>query len=90
MLPRQPDQPPLHSAQELGVGREHDVLGNDRRVDRRLGEVGRLDHFRPGGDDEALLNERHQPLLAHDKHDYFEPMVVRNLRVTGAEDRSLS
>ena len=61
----QPHQPLARPVHQLGVGREHHVLGLHRGVDDHPREVGRLD--RPGldGNRQALLDQRREPLLAH-------------------------
>ena len=50
---------------ELGVGREGDVLRLHRGVDDGAGEIGRLDRSAPGRRRQALLQQRLQPLGAH-------------------------
>ena len=50
---------------ELGVGRKGHRLGLHRGVDNHLGEVGGLGRAGARGDRKALLDQRHELLLAH-------------------------
>ena len=50
---------------ELGVGREGDVLRLHSGVDDGAGEVGRLDRSAPGRRRQAFLQQRLQPFGAH-------------------------
>ena len=62
---RQPHQLLARPVQKLGIGGEHHVLGLHRGVDDHPRQLGRLDRLGPGGDRQALLQQRLQPLLAH-------------------------
>ena len=59
--PHQALSRPLH---QLGIGREGDRLLLHGGVEDHLGEVGGLGRAGAGGDGQALLQERQQPLLA--------------------------
>ena len=62
---RQPHQDLAGAVQKPRLGREHDVLGLHRGVDNDAVEIGRLDRLGPGGNRQALLEQRLQLLLAH-------------------------
>ena len=59
--PHQALSRPVH---QLGIGRKGDRLLLHGGVEDHLGEVGGLGRAGPGGDGQALLQERQQPLLA--------------------------
>ena len=59
---RQPLARPMH---ELGVGRKGHRLGLPGGVHNHLGKIGRLRRAGAGGDREALLDQRDEPLLPH-------------------------
>ena len=61
----QPHQPLARPMHELRVGRKGDRLGLHRGVDNDLGEVGGLDRAGARGHRMALLDQRHELLLAH-------------------------
>ena len=61
----QPHQPLARPVHQLGVGREHHRLRLHRGVDHHAGQIGRLHRLGPGGDRQALLQQRHELLLAH-------------------------
>jgi hypothetical protein len=50
---------------KLGVGRERHGLRLHRRIDDHLGEIRRLGRAGARGDVQALLNQRHELVLAH-------------------------
>ena len=64
-LPRQLHQPLARPMHELSVGRKGHRLGLHGGVDDHLRKIGRLRRAGAGGDREALLDQRDEPLLPH-------------------------
>ena len=62
-FPGQLCQPLARPMHELGVGRKGHRLGLHGGVDDHLGKIGRLRRAGAGGDREALLDQRDEPLL---------------------------
>lgn len=61
----QSDQPLAGAMEELGVRREHHVLGLHCRVEGELGKIARLASAGAGRDAETLLDQGSQLLFAH-------------------------
>jgi hypothetical protein len=61
----QPHQPRARPVDQPGIGREHDRLRLDRRVDHHAREVLGSQRLGPRGGRQALLDQRQELLLAH-------------------------